>query len=948
MTRENSSSTGLAGRAASAVALLAIIAGGLWVLLHWGRLDGWMSVNWRDVWAQPDDGRLLLGVLTVVGWLAWVLVVGTVVCESVAALSRGRLRPRMPGSGWFRPAIAGLVITVLGLSSATALMGHQPLGSAVGEEAPTWRVSEQVDTSAETSVTTSPVQTVPYVVQPGDDLWSLAEQFAGGGENWRVIAQANDTVVLDPGVELTPGTMLMVPQISMVTPQSEPSVTLIRATMPTKDDGGAGAETVAVHSGDTLWSLSEANLGDGSRWPELYDANQAIIADPNVIYPGQALVLPSSDSKGEHSGNAGGEADNASDKGSVQAPNEVPGKAGQVSVLGYAAQMGASAGLVAAETASVPTVSAPSEVQISDGQRSPDSMIASLLGSIGVGLAAALIAGIGANRVIQLRERAVGRSLPRMTPSMQEFETALDRRARDLLGRPEDDDDDDDAVRPVARKAADDTDALGVPVGAPMLHLVSDEDDACPVDATVCLGTGADNKDVSLSLVDAGLVQVLGGESEVLGLMAAMVGQVFTGPAEGRPEIMLAASKLGWLAALLDCPLMPAEVAESLVSQRLMAAGVATEQLVVFTDGYMPAIEKGCGITVVSSWHHDRRPEANAAIEVDDTDTAKLWLAAMGPGQGEAFQAQLVSAPARRVLVELTDTVTSLEFPKAPWWAGEGDDRVSGDVDTGSRRAIDTGRLNTSPDVFALDDAPAHPVLRLFGPVMLTGARGVAPSQATKQCLEYCGWLLRNPGQTSTIMATSLLVAEATRRSNMSRLRLWLGCDDAGEPYLPDAYSGRIMLHAGVTSDWDRMNILVGGINRASEHSLIDALRLVRGEPLADAAPGQWRWAEEWRCDMVSLARDIAAVLCDRALTRDDVELARWAVQRGLLAAPDDVMLLTAQVRVEMQASNQAEVNRLAATLTRQASRAGFDLPDATATLLQQALEGAPRVRLAA
>jgi len=973
MTRENSSSAGFVARAASATALVAIIAGGLWVLLHWGRLDGWASVSWRDIWSQPDDGRLLLGVLTVVGWLAWVLVVGTVACEAIAALSRGRLRPRMPGSGWLRPAIAGLVITVFGLSAVTALMGHQPLGAAVGgmdeashqdTPASVW----QADGSTETSASLASVgKTAPYVVQPGDDLWSLAEQFAGGGENWRVIAEANDTAVLDPGVELTPGTMLMVP---LASPQAgNTSATLLRATAPAKIDEGASgdspdAATVTVQPGDTLWDLSKSKLGDAYRWPEIYDANRAVIADPDLIYPGQTLKVPSSSGSADAPSDADDTGVPAGDVPQTETPDETPDGTDQqlAAVFSHAAQIGAAAGEVTAATVTAP--SGPHE-SLSDEAQSPDSMIAALLGSIGVGLAAALIAGIGANRLMQLRERAVGRALPRLTPSVQEFETALDKRARILLSRT---DDDETWVRPiVAQRELDEDDAdesanVGETESAvqpviqpliargPALSLVADEGIVL-VEGLVCLGAGVSDEGVSLDLLDAGLVQVLGSESQVIGLIAAMVGQVFAKPAETRPEVMLAVSKLDWLAALLDCPLMPSEIAESLVSQRLAAPGVATEQLVVFTDGHMPAVEKGCGITVVSGWCRDRQPGADVAIEVDDTDTARLWQATSGFGMASSpvaavFRAQLVSAPARRVLAELADTVTSLDFPQAAWWASNGD-ATPGKVWVAGSAPDAVAGIDVDEDV-ASDDPPTQPFLRLFGPVMLMGARGVAPSQATKQCLEYCGWLLRNPGQTSTAMARSLLVAEATRRSNMSRLRLWLGCDDAGEPYLPDAYSGRIMLHAGVTSDWDRMNVLVGGVNRASEHSLIDALRLVRGAPLADAAPGQWRWAEEWRCDMVSLARDTAAILCNRALARDDVELARWAVNRGLLAAPDDVVLLTAQVRVEMLAGDRAEVERLALSLTRQASRAGFDLPEETAALLQEALEGSRRTRLAA
>ena len=86
-----------------------------------------------------------------------------------------------------------------------------------------------------------------------------------------------------------------------------------------------------------------------------------------------------------------------------------------------------------------------------------------------------------------------------------------------------------------------------------------------------------------------------------------------------------------------------------------------------------------------------------------------------------------------------------------------------------------------------------------------------------KQCLEYCAWILEHPGTTAQAMGAALAVAEGTRRSNMSRLRSWLGADDGDEPYLPDAYSGRIMLHPAVSSDWQRLQILTGrGVNRTS------------------------------------------------------------------------------------------------------------------------------------
>lgn len=47
-----------------------------------------------------------------------------------------------------------------------------------------------------------------------------------------------------------------------------------------------------VKPGDTLWGIAERFLGKGSRWREIYYANQAIIgANPNIIHPGQKLTI---------------------------------------------------------------------------------------------------------------------------------------------------------------------------------------------------------------------------------------------------------------------------------------------------------------------------------------------------------------------------------------------------------------------------------------------------------------------------------------------------------------------------------------------------------------------------------------------------------------------------------------------------------------------------------
>ena len=50
--------------------------------------------------------------------------------------------------------------------------------------------------------------------------------------------------------------------------------------------------TTTVSRGDSLWRLSQASYGAGTRYAVIYKANRGQIRNPNLIYPGQVFVLP--------------------------------------------------------------------------------------------------------------------------------------------------------------------------------------------------------------------------------------------------------------------------------------------------------------------------------------------------------------------------------------------------------------------------------------------------------------------------------------------------------------------------------------------------------------------------------------------------------------------------------------------------------------------------------
>ena len=47
-----------------------------------------------------------------------------------------------------------------------------------------------------------------------------------------------------------------------------------------------------VQKGDSLWKIAEKHLGNGARYPEIFEANKPMLSDPDKIYPGQMLRIP--------------------------------------------------------------------------------------------------------------------------------------------------------------------------------------------------------------------------------------------------------------------------------------------------------------------------------------------------------------------------------------------------------------------------------------------------------------------------------------------------------------------------------------------------------------------------------------------------------------------------------------------------------------------------------
>lgn len=81
-------------------------------------------------------------------------------------------------------------------------------------------------------------------------------------------------------VQLTPAPAPSQPATATVQPAPRPT------------ESAPKSSSYTVKSGDCLWNIAKKQLGDGSRWKEIYELNKDKITNPNLIYPNQSLTMP--------------------------------------------------------------------------------------------------------------------------------------------------------------------------------------------------------------------------------------------------------------------------------------------------------------------------------------------------------------------------------------------------------------------------------------------------------------------------------------------------------------------------------------------------------------------------------------------------------------------------------------------------------------------------------
>ncbi|WP_404352215.1 LysM peptidoglycan-binding domain-containing protein [Phycicoccus jejuensis] len=258
----------------------------------------WPSLDQtRAAAMSPDDGTLALGAIKLVAWGAWAFLTGSIVLEVLSRV-RGVRVPRVPALAVPQAAARGLVGAAI-LLFAAAPVSHSPASAApvvatstaatvaassAGHPTHVSRATTHAAPRAVALATPPRHQTPPtadYVVQRGDTLWAIAERHLGSGVRYTELVDLNrGRLGADPGF-LTAGEVLQIP--------SEPA----RQTTSVEE------HTETVKRGDTLWDLADEELGDPTRYPEIFEASRNTVqpdgrrlTDPDLIVPGWTLIVP--------------------------------------------------------------------------------------------------------------------------------------------------------------------------------------------------------------------------------------------------------------------------------------------------------------------------------------------------------------------------------------------------------------------------------------------------------------------------------------------------------------------------------------------------------------------------------------------------------------------------------------------------------------------------------
>lgn len=139
------------------------------------------------------------------------------------------------------------------------------------------------ETSGRTGVPESKPVVREHTVQSGESFSLIAQKYYGSQRHTSFLIKSNPQVK-NPN-RLRIGHVLRVPALSGVERAKTEAGSVAR--------GEAEGRRYMVRANDTFYDIAEEQLGDGGRWPEIYERNKDVVgSDPADLRAGQVLELP--------------------------------------------------------------------------------------------------------------------------------------------------------------------------------------------------------------------------------------------------------------------------------------------------------------------------------------------------------------------------------------------------------------------------------------------------------------------------------------------------------------------------------------------------------------------------------------------------------------------------------------------------------------------------------
>lgn len=187
--------------------------------------------------------------------------------------------------------LGAIVVLIIGFMLANYIKGKADVNPGTNSPSTTQEAAQTENSNGK------------HKVIKGETLWQISEKYYQTGYNWVKIAEANSLAnpnIIEVDQELTIPVLETATQATVEKTEEASLAQAQVAPTPATEQPGGDSNSVspindgsyAVVQGDHLWGIAVRAYGDGYQWVKIWRENQSQVQNPDIIYPGQNLVIP--------------------------------------------------------------------------------------------------------------------------------------------------------------------------------------------------------------------------------------------------------------------------------------------------------------------------------------------------------------------------------------------------------------------------------------------------------------------------------------------------------------------------------------------------------------------------------------------------------------------------------------------------------------------------------